>query len=259
MASRLSSELIKTSEQRKEVTKMDKNMDEKISEETPQPVKVGDKEYSQDELSKLVGLGETARELETQWNRPIDKLYPDYTQKSQKLAEYERKEQERADAELKAKAEAGNLSPEETRKLALEEAKSLGIVTKDMLHEVIGQEMEKTFTAKAWVDGANEVLQEAQEKGQPKTTVDDLLKFSQTKGFGLQVAPKDVYKLMFEPQIDAWKEEQLGKIKQKGLDTQTGTQAGAKQPETPAPITSRDALSQAVAARLRQGAGQERG
>ena len=45
--------------------------DPKVDDTTPTPVKIGEKEYSQEELTKLVGLCKTEQEYETKWNRPI--------------------------------------------------------------------------------------------------------------------------------------------------------------------------------------------
>ena len=52
-------------------------------------VKVGEKEYSQDELSKLVGLGEKWTETETKFNTKMDRVVPEYTKATQKIKEYE--------------------------------------------------------------------------------------------------------------------------------------------------------------------------
>jgi len=114
--------------------------DKNKTDETPK-VKVGDKEYTQEELSGLVGLGETAKEYETKWNRKISEFYPDYTQKSQRLSELEKKDAERArvadeqlkreqeekDKELAERQEAGKLTPEE-RSVALRSARSARLV-----------------------------------------------------------------------------------------------------------------------------------
>ena len=101
----------------------DKKEDVKVEPQEPEKVKVGEKEYTQEELTSVVGLGETAKEYETKWNRPIGEFYPDYTQKSQKLSEYEKKEKEAQEIRLKEKVKAKEeLSPEEAKKLALEEA-----------------------------------------------------------------------------------------------------------------------------------------
>ena len=254
---------LKTSEQRKEVTNMSDffKKEEKIEEQPMQPqtqeqpiekVKIGEKEYSQEELSKLVGLGETAQEYETKWNRPIGEFYPDYTQKSQKLAEFEKADVERQKVELERKSKDGELTPEEARKVAREEATKIGLVTDEVLEERINKAVDNAFTAKAWVDQANDVIVEAEEKGQPKTTVDELLRYAGNKGFGLAVSAKELYKLKYESELDKWKEEQVNKIKPEGMITQEGAGASAKEPPSP-PVITRDNLAQAIQESLTRG------
>ena len=71
----------------KEVTKMaDTDFFDKPEEKVDEPkeeekqeeakVKVGEKEYTQDELSKLVGLGEIGAEAEEKFNVKLDKVWP---------------------------------------------------------------------------------------------------------------------------------------------------------------------------------------
>src|SRR3990167_7154945 len=125
--------------------------DKKSEEETK--VKVGEKEYSQEELNSLVNLGETAKEYETKWNRKISEFYPDYTQKSQKLSDYEKKEAERAriadeqlkreqvekEKEFQERAKNNELTPEETRELIIKQAKEYGLVTKDGFDQAVDE------------------------------------------------------------------------------------------------------------------------
>jgi hypothetical protein len=54
-----------------------------------QKIKVGEKEYTQDELNTLVGLGQIAQEVETRYNTKIDRVYPEFTKSQQKLKTYE--------------------------------------------------------------------------------------------------------------------------------------------------------------------------
>lgn len=61
----------------------------------PQGVKVGEQEYTSDQLTELVNKGKTVKEWEQ--SKPgynLDSLYADYTRKSQKLAELERNQGE---------------------------------------------------------------------------------------------------------------------------------------------------------------------
>lgn len=223
----------------------------------PTPIKVGEKEYSQEELSKLVGLGETAQEYETKWDRPIDKLYPDYTQKSQRLAELEKaetdrvvQEEARKQKELEAKSQ-DQLTPEEARELAIKEAKGLGIVTRDDFDKEVNRAVANALGAKDLLDDINGVIKGADKKGQPKTTPSDLLKYMDENGIK---NPDKAYKLMFEPEIDKWKEEQLAKIKPNGMQTQTVSTAGAKTPPESLPVT-RDNLATIIRESLTQGRG----
>lgn len=215
----------------------------------PATVKVGEKEYKEEDLAKLVGLGEVAQEYETKWNRKIGEFYPDYTQKSQKLAEFEKQEIERAKVEEEAKkkdlverAKAEKLTPEEERQLALQQAKDLGIVTQDQLDTEVNKRVANTLAAKQLIDDTRAVIEEAKEKGQPQSNVKDLLQYMEENGLK---NPEKAYKLMFEPEIDKWKEEKIRGIRPSGFDTQTGSTAGAKQPPPPTPI-SREDLGKAI-------------
>ena len=69
--------------------KEEERVEEKVEEikEEPQTIKVGEKEYTQEELSRKVGLGELADELESKWNTKIDRLYPEYTKSTQENTE----------------------------------------------------------------------------------------------------------------------------------------------------------------------------
>jgi len=66
-------------------------LEEKEEETTePEKIKVGEKEYTQDELNKVVGLGETASEYEQKWNSPIKDIYKGYTQTTQEKKELDK-------------------------------------------------------------------------------------------------------------------------------------------------------------------------
>jgi len=222
--------------------------------ETPEPpssVKVGEKEYTQDELSQLVGLGESAREYETKWNRKIGEFYPDYTRKSQRLAELEKADEDRSRLEeeekqkaLNEKAKGGtdNLSPEEVRQVALKQARELGIVTTDVFDTRVKKAIADAFAGSKLIDDVSAVLSGAEEKGQPKSTVEDLLRYMDETGVK---NPEKAYKLKFEDELDKWKEDKLKGIKPRGMETQIGSTAGSKAPPPPQLIT-RDNLAQAI-------------
>ena len=230
---------------------------EEVKPAEPAPVKVGEKEYSQDELSQLVGLGESAREYETKWNRKIGDFYPDYTQKSQKLAEYERQldervkqDEEKRRIELEEK-KPKDLTPGEVRELAQQQARELGIVTRDEFSTEVNKAVANALSARQLLEDINAVVGEAEEKGQPKTTSEDVLKYMDENGVK---SPEKAYKLMFEKEIDLWKEEKLKGIRPSGMETQTGSTAGAKQGPPPKPVT-KDNLAQVIRESLTRGRG----
>ena len=207
-------------------------------------------------MSQLVGLGETAREFETKWNRKIEQFYPDYTQKSQKLAEFEKKEQERLNADLTARAEAGKLTDEENRQLAREQARGLGLVVKEDFEEAVGKAVNAALASRDILKDAQSVVTNAETEGKPKTTVDALLDYMDGKNptNTRYSQPFKAYKDMFEDELGKWKESKLDGLKQPGLDTQTGS--SMKQPPAPQPI-SKDALGQAIGDFLKTRAGSE--
>ena len=96
--------------------------DEQETQEAKGPeeekIKLGDKEYTQEELSQLVGLGEFAKEVETKQNRKLDKIYPDYVKATQRLSELE-KELEETKATKVPQGEGTELTPEQIKEQAL--------------------------------------------------------------------------------------------------------------------------------------------
>ena len=197
--------------------------DKNKTDETPK-VKVGDKEYTQEELNKYVNLGQTAEEYETKWDRKISDFYPDYTRKSQKLSDYEKKEAERArvaddqlkreqaekDKELAERQEAGKLTPEEQRSFAIKQAKELGLVTREEFESEVDKRVARYRTGEKLIDDTKVAIDTAQEKYGVKTSVDEVLKYMDDNGFR---KPEKALKDMFEPQIDKWKEEQIKKLR----------------------------------------------
>ena len=226
--------------------------------EESEKVKIGEKEYTQEELDKVVKLGEVAQEYETKWNRPIGEFYPDYTQKSQKLAEFEKADVERVKAEDEAKqkeiaekAKAGELTPEETKQLALQQAKELGIITKEDFLPEINRVVANTMAAKQLIDDTQTVIADAVEKGQPNIEAEALLKYMDENGIK---SPDKAYKLRFEPEIDKWKEEKIKGIRPSGFETQEINSAGSKVPPPPTPLNRED-LSKAIRESLTRGQG----
>jgi len=200
-----------------------------VEPEAPEKIKLGEKEYSQDELQKLVGLGEIGAELESKWKTPISEVYKGFTQKSQKLAEIEPEWQQlkRAKEEAERTPQPGAPTQEEKEmaRKALVELLGGEVVRKDEFDQIYSQRR----SAEKLLEDVNLVVSDAKEVGKPETTTEALLQHMQETGIR---NPQKAYKDMFEEQLDQWKTEQLNKVKPAGLYTQSASSAGSKQPQT---------------------------
>lgn len=206
-----------------------------FQEETQQPqqqvpveqsIKLGDKEYSQQDLERLVGLGQTAAELEERWNTKIDRLYPEYTQSRQKLSEYEKREQARQVQEQQLRYQQPNyqLSPEELRQQAIAEADKLGLIHQGNISQYVMNYMQ----ANQLISDADAIASEAEAEGKPRTTAADIISYMDENGIR---NPETAYKLMYERELDDWKEQQLNSVKPRAMYTETQSNAGSKMPQ----------------------------
>ena len=213
----------------------------------PSKVTVGGKEYDQEDLSALVGLGEIAKEAETKYNTKIDRVWPEFSKAQNKVKEYEARIAELEDYKTKTTPVEVN---DDTNRQALDMAKKLGIVTKEDFTEY----MDKTFRPLYQRERAAERLLEECEDletefdgtdGRPKFQKEGVLDYMQQNGIR---NPQKAYKLMHEDALDSWKEQQLGKTKKPGLVTETSSSAGSKRPAEVK--VTRDNLNQLVSEAL---------
>lgn len=217
----------------KEEEKMDENTDQ------PEVVKIGDKEYTPEQVESLVKLGEIGQELEGKWNTPIDKLMPSYTKTTQENVEMRKKIEELESSRSKEIEEKPNdqLSPEELKEKARVEARNLGIVLDEDVNEKVLQILE----ARDMVRSTERLLEQAKADGNPTTSVDEVFKYMQETGVK---SPDKAYKLMFEDELDKIKEQKLASLKPKGFTTMDGQGAAEKMPERKK--VTRDTLSNAL-------------
>lgn len=204
--------------------------DEEEAEETetaPETFKLGDKEYSQDDLSRLVGLGEIAAEAEAKYNTKIDRVFPEYTKATQERKQY--KEELEA---LKAQASQPAVNPVtgeltlEQRNEAIRQLRDLGFepgINEEKTRQIYREEM----AANDLLKDVTSIIEDAKDNGQPATTQSELLQFMAEEGIK---NPSRAYKLMFEEQLDALKEQKLANLRPSGMVTTSSSQAGAKQP-----------------------------
>ena len=208
--------------------------EEETTEETveeAQTFKLGDKEYNQDELSELVGLGNIAKELETKWNTKIDRVYPDYTKATQALSD-ERRKREEAEEKLtqfnqSSQTSTGELTAEQKAE-ARRQLENLGY-GETQFRNIVREEME----ANRLLTDVQLIVDNAKENDNIATTPEQLLKFMADEGVK---NPSKAYKLMYEEELDKVREQKLANLKPQGMFTTTSSQAGAKSPR-PVQIT----------------------
>lgn len=194
--------------------------------ETPTPteeiapsnkIKVGEEEFSDEELSRLVGLGKYASELETKWNTKVDRLMPEYTRVTQ--------DKKALEEELSKYKSAPEQTDEETlRQEALKEAKSLGLVTKDDFDVYYQQRR----AGERILDDTNSFVDSIKTEGKPAVEAIDLLEYMAANGIK---EPSIAYKVMKDKELDAWKESKLKEIKPETIQTDTSSAASTKSPE----------------------------
>ena len=207
--------------------------EETVEAPEPEKIKLGAAEYTQDELNELVKLGGIAKEYEGKWDRKIDTIYPKYLEATRKLSELEKQVEEQ-----QAQPAVVPGSPEEIKAQALRQAKDLGLITTADINNYIDARIEGV-QLKEDIDA---LVEDAKEAGKPTPTPDDLLNYMAENGVR---NPEKAYKLMYEEELDSWKEKQLKSIKPEGLKTQATSTAGeSKVPETKIPSNIEDLRGQ---------------
>lgn len=200
-------------------------------------VKVGEDEYTQEELSQLVGLGKIGQEAEEKFNVSLDKVWPNHQRTINEKKELEEKVRVFEEAQAKAEEEQNQEFTPELREKARKQLNELlgdEPVTKKSLDEYYLSRR----NGEKLIDQTQEYISKAEADGLPKTNVEDLLKFMDEQGIR---NPEFAYKMKFEKEIESIKEAKLSAIKKPGIVTNQTSNAGSKQPE-PVKIT-RDNLN----------------
>lgn len=213
--------------------------------ETVEKIKVGEKEYTQDELSHLVGLGELGREAEQKYNIKIDKVWPNFNQTINEKKELEKRLADIEQEKIQKKAEDNQqLSPEELKQVAIAEADKLGLVHMGNINKFIATFLE----ARDIRDDAEAIVETAKQEGKPVDTVDELIDYMVQNGLK---NPEIAYKIKHERELDEWKEKQLSKIKNSDMHTLDTSTAGSKNPE-PLKLTDLESLRNALKSAIRK-------
>lgn len=224
---------------------LDEDEDEEEQIEIPK-IKVGDIEYSQDELSRYVGLGKIAEEVETKYNTKIDRVYPEYTRAQQELKELRPIKQQWEQERLKPA-----VPEDEAIRQAKDAARKVGLVTDEDFAELMAKSFRQQYLQERQAEKLLEEATSLETKydgtdGRPKFSAEEILNYMRDTGIR---SPEKAYKDKYESEIDAWKEQQLSKSRRPGLTTLSSTTAGGKQPSPVRP--NKDNLQDLIRESLR--------
>ena len=190
----------------------------------PEKTKVGEKEYTQEELNRIVQLGEIGREAEEKYNVKIDKIWPNHQATINEKKQLEQEIENLKQAKVATKVETGvELTPDELKAQAKKEAKALDIVTTDEINDYIDRRLE----AREIRLDTQTVVSEASEKYGIETDEEAILNHMIETGIR---NPEKAFKDLYEDKIDAWKEKQIDSVKKPGMVTDSASSAGSKQP-----------------------------
>lgn len=216
--------------------------------ETPQvqpeitKVKVGDHEYTNDELSELVGLGSRAKEIGVS-HGGFDNFVSEYGRTKNNIGELKKQIED-----LQKQQTTGVITQtgEDQLEQAREAARKLGLVLKDDLENFSQEYYTNRRAGEKLLESCQELETEIDgADGRPKFEIQKVLEFmKENPGFK---DPKRAYEAMNLDQIAEWKVEHIRKSKGKGISTITDTQSH-KQPSEVRPNNSNllDLVSEAM-------------
>lgn len=214
-------------------------------------IKIGDKEYTQEQASRLLGLGEVADEVQSRTNRPIDKLWPQANEEHKELLELKKKMGEFEN--FQNRLTGVEPTPDQVNEEAKTKLKELGFVSRDDMDSEVQNRVTAHLQGQEWIKEIQQINKEAEETGKPKVDPSDLFKYMGETGFK---SPTKAYKDKFENELDTWKANKMAEIKPTGYTTQQSGTPGAKEPPQGAP-KSKEELQEALRSFFRASQGSE--
>ncbi len=197
--------------------------------ETPELIKVGDQEFTQDEFDQMVDLKEKVGSLEDKLGQSFDHVTKSWGDRGNRISELEKQISDRDSQELQTKATTqgyNNLSQEETDRLARTELERLGYSSKEQVRAEIAQEVK----ALNYINEVGGFIKGQTGEGKPDVGEEELLQYMVRKDYNEGEYGK-AYKEMFSSQVKSWEDEQIASQKQPGMVTEESSTAGAKVPE----------------------------
>lgn len=217
----------------------DKFDDKKEEEQELEKIKVGDTEFTADELNELIGKAKTVKEFEEKQGQSWDKVVESWGKRGERIGEYKKKieEYEKELDKIKNPPPQEQIDREKLKEQVLAEAKVFGLLTKDEAQKMMEEFYHTRRSGERLLTQVNKTLKWAKERGYPQITAEKLLEYMADP-----INPKDprnAYEIMFKKEIREVDGKKLESIKPKGMITQQISTAGSKQPKRK-PLTKED-------------------
>lgn len=226
-------------------------------------IKLGESEYDLDQVQSWVEKARAVEEFETKQGQKWEEVKESWGKRGEVIGKFkkltgvetpeelETRRVAEEQARLETKANSGQeLTAEEQDRLAKETLSKylneLGYVDRRSFDQMY----EERRSGEKLLNQVNKILKTAEKEGKPSTTAEDLLVFMADPSNPKD--PEKAYKLKFEKELDAWKEQQLSGLKKKAVQTVVDTTAGStREPEIKA-ASSREELKARIAEALRR-------
>lgn len=229
--------------------------DETGETEEPEKVKVGETEFSPEELQELIGAGQKLKEIETKQGQPIDEVLTSWGKRGEVIGQL-KKEKEEALVKLdkyENPPTPEQVDKEKIKEQVISEAREYGLLTKDEAQEMFVKTYEERRAGERLLASVKRTLREAKSDEKPTTTPEKLLEFMADPANPKD--PEKAYKIMFEKELEEWKEARINQVKKPNMFTETTSTAGAKE-FIPPKLTNREDLRNALRVSIRGEGGQ---
>ena len=206
---------------------------EEVEEQEIEKIKVGDTEFTAEELQELVGAGKKLTEIEKKQGQPIDEILTSWGKRGERLGEWKKTAGAKTPQEFLKAKEAEKEKPKEVvdreklKAQVLAEAREFGLATQEGVEKVIESKVNQILAGRDVMRKVVNTLTKAKKAGYPQATPNKLLEFMQDRNNPAD--PEKAYKLMFEKEIEDVKAKKLESIKPKGMVTQAQSTAGGKE------------------------------
>lgn len=213
---------------------------------TEEKIKVGEVEYSRQELDDLTGAGRRLKDLEEKQGQPVDDILKSWGRRGEEIGNYKKQVEElnkKVEELIRSPRKEGEpLTEAEIEAQIKADAKKYGLLTSEEAREVATRIYNENRAGERMLSKTNKVLRQAREAGKPVVETEKLLEFMSNPDNPKD--PQNAYDIMFKKELKDWERGQVDKLKNKGMDTETHVTSDKKPDEKP--IVGQDALKTAL-------------